>query len=216
MARYSLLVVVLFTSPCRAEPPELLREKPFTCATLAAAVNHYVGLGEAAALKELDGLALDWRADHRIDREVKFRRNERIGWVCRILFEPKGTDPLWQPAFGALSLPDRTMPLSRWPLYPVAASGSSYFVLSEGYTLGGVPQEMKEYLAYCKANGKFRAKPVETPTRVQALRDADALRASAAWKAIKWTDSGTGFSYFFREEDVWDFIRGQAERMPAK
>ena len=52
--------------------------------------------------------------------------------MCRVLFEPKGQDSLRQPMYGALDLPWNSMPLTKWPLYPVALSGSSYFVLSDG------------------------------------------------------------------------------------
>jgi hypothetical protein len=41
------------------EVPELFREKAFTCATLAAAVNRYIALGEEGAVPELQTLADD-------------------------------------------------------------------------------------------------------------------------------------------------------------
>jgi hypothetical protein len=193
----------------RTEPPRLLREKSFTCATLAEAANHYIALGEDVGTKELEAHASDWSGDHR----GGFSRNERLGWVCRIVFRPRGKEPLRCPHYGALSLPYHTMPLSKWPLYPVACSGSTYFVLDEGYMLGGEPEDPKDYLDYCRTEGKFRTERVPMPTRRQALKDVERLRQSAAWKAIKWTDSGEGFSYMFSEEDAWAFPRWQAEKI---
>ena len=95
-------------------------------------------------------------------------------------------------------------------------SGSTYFVLSEGYMLAGEPENPTKYLDYCRDSGKFRKGAVPIPSRDQALKDLEALRRSEAWRAIKWKDSGPGFSYTFNEEWVWKFIKAQAEEMPAK
>jgi hypothetical protein len=214
MARSILLiaVVLLSASPCRAQVPKLFREKPITCKILAEAANHYIALGEKAALKELDSLTLDWDTDH----NGGFSRNERIGWLCRILFQPRDKEPLRGPAYGGHDLPRHTMPSTSWPLYPVACSGSSYFVLSEGYSLDGKPEDPRAYLSYCQTKGKFRTERVQVPSRLQALKDLEKLRQSAAWKAIKWTDSGQGFSYTMSEDWTWGFIRAQAKKTPEK
>lgn len=212
MTRFMPLVVVLFATPCRAEMPKLFREGAFTCATLAEAADHYVALGEEVAIKELESLIVDWLTDFKGD----FSRNERIGWVCRILFQPKGKTPLRPPGFGGHRLPWNSMPLTRWPLYPVAVSGKSFFVLSEGYNLGGSPEDPRHYLKYCRTNGRFRTERVPKPSRLQALKDLGKLHRSEGWKAIKWEDSGQGFSYAFREDSAWSFIKAQAEKMPAK
>jgi hypothetical protein len=190
----------------------LFREKAFSCATLAEAVNHYIGLGEKPALKALESEILDWDADYKNG----FSRNERIGWVCRILFQPKGKEPLRGPAFGGHHLPWNSMPLTKWPLHPVACSGSTYFVLSEGYSLDGRAEDPKEYLHYCRTEGKFRTERIPVPTKLQALKDLGQLRQSEAWKAIKWKDSGQGFSYTMSEEWIWIFIQKQAEKTPEK
>jgi hypothetical protein len=216
MTRFALLFVVAAASPCQAEAPKLFREEPFTCVTLAEAVNHYVALGEEKAAKELESLVSDWDTERRAETNRQFSINERIGWVCRILFEPKGKEPVRQPLFGGLRLPSNSMPLARWPLYPVAASGSSYFVLSEGYYLEGLAEDPKDYLKYCRANGKFRKEAVPIPSRIQALKDLEKLRQSEAWKAIKWKDSGRGFGYNFDEERIWTFIKSQAKKIPEK
>jgi hypothetical protein len=213
MTRFSLVIVVILgVSPSHAEPPKLFREKTFTSATLADAANHYIALGEKAAVRELESESPEWDTDHK----AGFSRNERIGWVCRIVFQPKGKKPLRGPAYGGHDLPYNTMPLTKWPLYPVARSGSTYFVLSEGYQLGGYPEDPKHYLDYCKTEGKFRTERVPTPTRCQALQDVEQLRRSEAWKAIKWVDSGQGFSYSFNEDWIWKFIQAQAEDMPEE
>jgi hypothetical protein len=143
-----------------------------------------------------------------------FSYNERIGWVCRILFEAKRDEPLREPRFGGLHLPWKSMPLKSWPLYPVACSGSSYFILSEGYQSGGRPEPARDYMEYCRKAGKFRKEPVAMPKRSDAQKDLQKLRDSKEWKAIKWTDSGQGFSYMFSEDDIWTFIKAQADQTP--
>jgi hypothetical protein len=207
-----LLIILLGTSPCRAQMPKLFSEKAFTCATLAEAVNHYVTLGEKTALKDLESAKLNWDEDFRDG----FSRNERVGWVCRVLFQPKKKEPLRGPLYGGHHLPWNSMPLTSWPLYPVASSGSTHFVLSEGYSLAGKPERPKDYLDYCRTKGKFRTESVPTPTKLQALKDLEKLRRSAAWTAIKWKDSGQGFSYMMSEDWCWAFIKAQVERMPDK
>lgn len=183
---------------CCGATPRLFQQQDFTAASLAEAVNHFVDLGEVTAVQELRALALSKEfPDH--------RTNVRIGWVCRILFDPKRTEPLRPPLFGVLSLPYRTMPLKNWPRYPVALYGSTYFVLSEGYRGGGVPEDPKDYLLYCQTNGVFRKSKVLVPSSEQALKDAAALRKSKAWAVIKWKDSG------YDEESAWEFIQKQAE-----
>jgi hypothetical protein len=176
------------------------------------AANHYIALGEAAGIKELESHMLDWGVDHR----AGFSNNERLGWVCRIVFQPRGENPLRAPRYGGLSLPWNSVPLTRWPLYPVACSGSTYFVLSEGYTLAGDPEDPKDYLHYCRTQGRFRTERLPVPTRGEALKDLESLGQSAAWKAIKWTDSGQGFYYMLSEEGVWAFMLRQAKKCPNK
>jgi hypothetical protein len=189
--------------------PHLFQERGFTSASFAQAVNHFVALGEEAAVQELHGLTTDYVTD--FDRG--FSAKERVAWMCRILFEAK-SESLRPPGFGALSLPYHTMPSKSWPLYPVALSGSTYFVLSEGYSLGGEAEDPKLYIDYCRLAGVFRKKPITVPTKAQALADASALRQSTAWQTIKWKDSGENWSYTMDEGWSWQFIQKQAESIP--
>jgi hypothetical protein len=210
MTRLIMVAAATFVAarPCQGEVPKLFREKPFTCVTLAEAVNHYVALGEEASVKDLELLVPD--------DEFESRMKVRMSWVCRILFQPKGDEPLRGPGYGAVSLPWHSMPLKTWRLFPLAASGSSYFVLSEHYTLAGIPEKPKDYLKYCRANGRFCKEPVPIPTKAQALKDLKQLRQSDAWRAIKWKDSGKGWSYTISEDWVWEYIKKQAEAIPEK
>lgn len=176
--RRSIIIALLLTLQvaCGAVP-RLFQERDFTAASFADAVNYFITLGEDATVQELRGLATDSITDFKRGFSV----NERIGWMCRVLFVAK-TESLRPPRYGALSLPYHTMPDKSWPIYPVALSGSTYFVLSEGYSLGGRAEDPKAYIEYCRESGVFRKKPVTVPAKAQALTDAAALRRSAAWQ----------------------------------
>jgi hypothetical protein len=188
-----------------AQVPELFRNHSFNAATLAKAVNHYVSLGEEAAVGSLTELVNERKHQQGIDIP------ERIGWVCRILFSSKTTKPLRPPLYGALSLPFNTMPLENWPHYPIAHSGNTYFVLSEGYMLAGLPENPKDYLAYCLSEGVFRSLPIAVPSKSEAQKDALSLRQSPAWQRIKWKDRAQGFSYAMSESSHWQYIQAQAD-----
>ena len=178
---------------CHAEIPKLLVQRAFTSADLAEAVNHYVAIGEPATIKELEKCAAD-DADHSGWYANRgFSVGERVGWICRILYEPQGHSPLRAPKFGVLNIPEKSMPVEKWPLYPVALSGSTYLVLNQSYTPRGTTEDAIHYLDYCRKNGVFRKAPIVVPTQEQAVQDAAALRQTVAWKAIQWqSDDGYG------------------------
>lgn len=197
------------------EVPKLFSQKSFTSANLAEAVNRYVAIGEAASVKELQQLAAQENGSAESFLGKGFSVSERIGWVCRILYESKGLSPLRAPKFGVLPLPEKTMPVEKWPLFPVAVSGSTYVVLKQGYMPDGTPEEVTHYLAYCKKNGVFRTTSVEVPSKEQAERDIANLRQSAPWQAIQW-ECNDGFSYPMGEQLTWAFIKGQTKTIATE
>lgn len=211
MRRIVLLLMAIAPVSARAETPKLFLEKAFSCATLAEACNHFIDLGEAAAIKELKSLTMDDVPE----RALEFSTNERTSWVCRIMFLPKWKQPLRPPAFGGLGLPVKSMPLAKWPLFPVARSGLSYFVLGEGYVLRGRAEDPRKYIDYCVKNGDFRTERLTIPTRQQALKDVEEFRSSEAWKKIEWTHWGRGHYYSYSEAYTWEFMKEQAERIPV-
>jgi hypothetical protein len=195
---------------CNAEVPKLFTERAFTSASLAEAVNHYVAIGEPATVKELQKCAAD-DADHAgWFANRGFSVGERVGWICRILYEPQGHSPLRAPKFGVLNIPEKSMPVEKWPLYPVALSGSTYLVLNQSYTPSGPTEDAKQYLDYCRKNGVFRKSPIVVPTQEQAVQDAAALRQTVAWKAIQW-QGDDGYSYPMGEQFTWAFLQKQSK-----
>lgn len=199
---------------CRAEIPQLFTQKTFTSASLAEAVNHYVALGEAESLKEFDGLAAQERAESHLFGGKGFSVTERIGWVCRILYLPKQKSALRAPKFGVLPLPGKSFTEENWPLYPVALSGSTYFVLREGYQPKGAPETIGHYLDYCHDQGVFRTTPVEIPAREEARQDAANLRKSPPWQAIQWTGNEI-FNFPMGGSMIFSYIENQARTIPV-
>jgi hypothetical protein len=180
--------------------PDLFTKKELNAATLAQAANHYIDMGETRAIKSLKALG----EDHAV----------RIGLVCRIIFQGNDGKPLRQPRYGGLSLPYLTMPLEQWPLYPVAESEGVFFVLSEGYILGGVAERVTDYIDYCSTTGNFRKTKVEVPTHEEAMRAFDSFKNEQRWKIIKWKDEGPGTKYTISEDWVLRSIEAQAISIP--
>jgi len=205
-------LIAMTAAQARQVVPELFTKKQFNAAILAQAANHYIGMGEAEAIKALKAL----EKDHSKAIDRGFHTNERIGWICRIVFQGTNGKPLRQPMYGGLSLPYLTMPLERWPLYPVAESDGVFFVLSEGYMLAGVAERASDYIAYCSANGDFRKTKVKKPSRNEAVSAFDALKKSNQWTMIKWKDEGPGTKYTMSEEWVLRDIEAQATSIPKE
>jgi hypothetical protein len=210
---------------CQAEVPKLFTERTFNSASLAEAANHFIAIGERATFDELEVFLAENPAHTNYLFTRGYSVDERIAWVFRIIYEPKEPVPLhvsktgaWIPGnivplrgpdFGWLQLPKISMPAENWPLYPIALSGSTYFVLKEPYTPKEVPETIGHYMKYCKDTGVIRKTPVVVPTREQALKDTEQLRQSSAWKAIKWIDNGE-IGFPMGEKRTWDFIQNQA------
>jgi hypothetical protein len=207
---YCMLWVRVLSSELPVDTPLLFRQRDFTCADLAEAVNHFVKLRRVSAEEALKNLI----AVAAIRPRGEFDISERAAWICRVLYQPAGETPLRDIRSGGLSLPYRSMPLTKWPLYPLARSGDSLFVLAEGRTLAGVAESLPDYISWCRRNGVWRDKPLPVPDRATALRDAQKLRAGAAWKAIRWQHKSQGSSYNYSEEQEWKWIEQQADRIP--
>jgi hypothetical protein len=214
---------------CQAEVPKLLTERTFTSASLAEAANHYVTLGEQATFNELESLIAENSTHTNRPSSRGYSVDERIAWILRIVYVPKDPIPMhvaktgaWLPGvivqlrppnFGTLQLPIGSMPAEKWPLYPLALSGSTYSVLKERYNPMSASETINHYMEYCRDNGAFRKTPVAMPTREQALKDVGQIRQSDAWKAIKWVNNDA-IGFPFGEEWTWNFIQTQARTIP--
>jgi hypothetical protein len=198
-----------------AQVPTFFRQRVFNCDTLADAVNHYVAMGEGPTLREFAALTSQGDiSDSIIDSET---RGVRIGIVCAILFKPRTHHALGTPNLGWYPLPRETMPAKDWPLFPVVASGSSYFVLSDQTVIAGVSAPWSYTLDDYRTYGRFLRVPIPHPTRAQALADLGRLKKTRAWKAIRWSRHKPhegGASYDFSESVEWASLKDQAMLIP--
>ena len=90
-------VAFALAAPKPDRTPVLFKQKQFDSIVLANAINYYVGLGEKQSLIELQALSVD-----DFDFSNGFDVNERIGWVCRVLYETKNGKPV---SYTHLTLP---------------------------------------------------------------------------------------------------------------
>ncbi len=208
-----ILLTVVLALELKAAPeasedplPALLTSKKFDVFRLAEATNYFVELGEEKTVERFVELSKNSTVS---GQPLGFDINERIGWLCRILYVAND-EPIRQPFFGGLSLPP--MPLEKWPLYPVAKSGNTYFVLSSGYSLGGRPEPVKSYIEHCQQQGTFRTEPIEVPPPMDATGNAESLKQSPRWQALVWKGESPGSSYFISEDWVWKKIAAQASQ----
>jgi hypothetical protein len=212
-----LLIVPCFGLALQtSDVPKLFLQDSFNARDLAQAMNYFVALGEERASQKLASLSHDRWADFRRSGRTGFSRNERIAWVCRILYQPKGNEPLRPPAFGGIASLPNAMPLAEWPLYPLALSGDTYFVLGRGYSLAGRPEFIGSYTFFCRKHGVFRKAPVAVPDKWQALKDFELLTNSKKWKALVWPldYDTTGRGVPVLENLALKFIKAQAEGIP--
>ena len=193
------LVFLLFfggLGTCQADVPRCFHTI-WNPADFAEAVNYYVALGPKPTAQELTALA----NEHKLE----------VSFLCRVLYQPKGNQPLRPPFFGDLVFLPQNMADAEWPLWPVVASGRSFFVLDSRYILAGVPEEPREYVAYCRQHGVFRRESVPVPTRTEARRDADTLRRSPAWRKLRWSKASSPSTDSTTEPWVWQNVKTQAE-----
>ncbi len=212
LCTFHVFLLLLSSANASERIPDLFKKKEFNAAILAQAANHYITMGEASSIKALKAL----EEDHAEAIKRGFHTNERIGWICRIIFQGKNGKPLRPPMYGGLSLPRLTMPLKRWPLYPVAESGGVFFVLSEGYKLAGLAERASSYIDYCSATGKLRKAEIKVPSQAVAVAAFNSLKKSKRWTMIKWKDEGPGTKYAMIEDWVIRGIESQATGVPNK
>src|SRR5262245_17297852 len=120
----SLLVVVALAALLLVSPPhvqgddfvrlKLLSEREFGPDVLARSANELIALGEDKAVK----LLIESSGEMEPEPTTGIDKNERVGWLCRLVFEPKNDEPLRPPRFGRLSLPYESMRISDWPQFP--------------------------------------------------------------------------------------------------
>jgi hypothetical protein len=189
----------------QATPIEVLYQPSrLTSKDWAEVANYFIEMGEANAVTELKAKSSGKTG----------RVNTRTGLICRIIFEPKGSKPLRQPSFGDLAIPYLTMPLSKWPHYPMVKESGIWFLLEENYRLSGKGETARDYFDYCQKEGSFRAEKVAIPTKEEVVDALKSLLSSKRWTDIQWSDSRRGIDYTYDRSWTVDILKAHTRFLP--
>ena len=142
------------------------------------AANELIALREKEAIRVLRG---ELAAATEYSKE-----SFRVYMACRVLFTPKGKEPLRRARFGKSGLPEESMPMNSWPMFPIVQSNSSFFMFVEDYEGTGIPERLSSYLDYCVEQGAFRTQPLPVPAREECERNLKTLLESMSWNRIRW------------------------------
>ncbi|MBS1723235.1 MAG: hypothetical protein JSS66_09820 [Armatimonadetes bacterium] len=200
-----MLTALLLIATAQDDPiAAVFTKKSVTCRSLAEAANAYIAMGEEKAAADLvrrgDG-------GQKLDYMPRFS-SVRACHLCRILFVGKG-GPLRPPKLGVIRLPRFTMPLSKWPEFPMVQQNDVWFELGNAYLLSGKGESAAQYVDTCRKTGTFRKDPVEIPTEEGARLALKDLIASDRWGAIVWSDSRGGENYDFPPSSETAFLANQ-------
>ena len=110
-------------------------------------------------------------------------------------------------------MPYESMKPEAWPYLPFAITNEVPLSTTLGYSLGGLAERARDYLAYCASSGVFRATPFPMPTPATASNALHQIMLSSAWKELRWKDSGPGWSYSLDESDTKETLWKQVENM---
>ncbi len=162
-------------------------------------------------LKELASKKWDSIEEHE-------KANRSICFLCRLVFVKKSpSEFLRAPRLGALSgFPYESMSPEVWPYLPFAITNDVSLSMTLGYSLAGFAERAGNYLAYCASNGVFRTTPYPLPTPTSASNALHQIVSSAEWKALKWKDSGVGWSYQLDEAYAKRMLWKQVENVANK
>src|ERR1017187_1962545 len=176
--------------------------------------NALVLAGRDSACAHLRQLAAKrWETIHQQEEA-----NQNICLLSRLVFVASSPSAsLRAPRLGALSgVPYESMSADAWPYLPFAITNEVPLSVTLGYNLGGFAERAVNYLTYCVSNGVFRTTPFPPPTPASASNALNQIFVSPAWKALKWKDSGLGWSYTLDEGYAKEMLWKQVENMANK
>ena len=170
----------------------------------AQIANDYMAKGEEKACAELIE-----KSQRKFDPAHPIDPNVRASFVVRLIFQPRAKTPLRPPGLGGLPLPEKSMPLRSWPLYPFFQTRGVLFLMWEGYVLAGLPEPCSSYIAYCKKEGKFRKAPYNVPSAGQTNLALTAFLKSSQWTGIKWSFKSPSYSYNYPPQMIEGYLKQQ-------
>lgn len=160
---FTLVLAFTIELYAQQQTPKFFTSKENTSANLATAVNYFVNLGEEKSATALAAIVSKRTFSNKIDLDF------RVACVSRILWR-NAKKPIMPPRLGfyggGVSIDPRNQSeLEKWPLFPVAKSGVSYFIVVNGGR-GGTGQSSNlnvDYIQHCKRTGTFLTKKSRYP-----------------------------------------------------
>ena len=168
--------------------------------------NRLIVSGEKAVVERLSYAARTYDQGGQQQSELDLK----VALLCKLIYTSDHKPPLRPPAFGApTNLPYHSMPITKWPYFPLAMSNEVPFLLISGYELAGHPEGVYDYLLYCKENGIFRTTLFKIPSDQDVKQALQGLIRSERWQSLRWKDSGQNWSYDLHEGSVIEFLQWQ-------
>ncbi len=180
----------------------------------AECANALIQTGRVSACEQLNQLAHKQWGD--IGQQEKVNRN--ICLLCRLVFANRSSSEFLRgPRLGALGqVPYESMDAEAWPYLPFAITNQVPLSVTSGFMLAGVSERAGSYLSYCASNGVFRTTLFPVPTEASTSNALHQVLSSSAWKALKWKDSGLGWSIDLDENNTKEMLWKQVENIPNK
>ncbi len=194
------LPVTVYSKPIDLTADEMTAET-FNPAKLLTTANKLIALGNEDCY-----LSLTMYAPATQPR-WQYKRDNYITWLCLLVYETKTPGSLKIPIFGA---PDFPFPIqtSEWPVFPLAFSDKTPFLLVSGYILGGLALPGSYYVDEYHKNGIFRTRPYPIPTKAEAQKSLDNLLTSQKWNDLHWDHPE-----FWKSRKI-KFLQEQIDRIP--
>lgn len=132
------------------------------------------------ALRELEKKEALRQIEQYIDHHQDANESLGVFWVLRVLFDVP-SDPGFPPV--ALGKPDIPPPenVELFPRYPIVLVQDVPFLVVHGYMLRGLPVTVTEHVAYFKAHGSIREKPLHPVATSAAIEEEFTQLWSAAY-----------------------------------
>src|SRR6266850_2022649 len=101
--------------------------------------------------------------------------------LCRMLFTNRGPSEFRRPQIGGARFIAGT-DYPDWPLEPIELVEGYPFLITQGYTVAGVPERADTYVNYCVTNCDWSTFRFHEPTPQQKRDALASIVASSKWK----------------------------------
>lgn len=154
------------------EQAATLTVEDYDPARVVRAVNALHVLGKERALDEV----ASWQRGHR-DAQGLF-------WVLRVLFDLPAGQAFPPVRIGQPNLPPPADPAAL-PRFPILIVRDTPFLVVAGYDLGGLPEAVDAHVAFFRAHGVLRDRPLAPPGSPAGLEQEARQHLAAAYGSVQ-------------------------------